>query len=186
MLRSIGPLFRLAGIDVLFDPESLVHQFSETCKSSVSLTPSFNHTQGLLIRYIICGYAQIRNMVKEDFHDMQEEARQFKALADPIRLRLAAILAIHGETCVCELAAALDEPEYKVSRHLGVLRSAGLVTARREGAWMHYSLSPTQTEFGRALQVCLQTLHASHRTVTADLTRLHQHRATKGEHCGHE
>ena len=60
---------------------------------------------------------------------MKEEAELFKILGDPIRLRLASLLAVQGETCVCHLAHALGEPDYKVSRHLAVMRSSGLVEA---------------------------------------------------------
>ena len=48
---------------------------------------------------------------------MDQEAAFFKVLSEPIRLRLMILLAIKGRTCVCQLAEALDEPEYKVSRH---------------------------------------------------------------------
>jgi len=64
---------------------------------------------------------------------MQEEAVLFKALSDPIRLRLTILLAIRGETCVCDLARALNEPDYKISRYSGILRMAGRVEARRDG-----------------------------------------------------
>jgi ArsR family transcriptional regulator, arsenate/arsenite/antimonite-responsive transcriptional repressor len=66
-------------------------------------------------------------------------ARLFKALGDPTRLRIVALLA-HGELCVCHLQHALDLPQAHVSRHLAVLRAAGVVGARREGSWMHYRL----------------------------------------------
>jgi ArsR family transcriptional regulator len=66
----------------------------------------------------------------------------FECLGDPIRRRILALLLIHDERCVCDLNAALDAPQPKVSRHLGVLREAGLVLARREGVWMYYRLHP--------------------------------------------
>jgi ArsR family transcriptional regulator len=66
----------------------------------------------------------------------------FEALSDPIRRRILVLLLIHDERCVCDLNAALDAPQPKVSRHLGVLREAGLVLTRREGVWMHYRLHP--------------------------------------------
>ncbi|MDT8375155.1 MAG: metalloregulator ArsR/SmtB family transcription factor [Mariprofundaceae bacterium] len=62
----------------------------------------------------------------------------FKALGDPVRLRLFCLLALKGEQCVCHLTRALRLPQSTISRHLGVLRSSGLVTARRDGKWMHY------------------------------------------------
>ena len=66
----------------------------------------------------------------------------FEALSDPIRRRILVLLLIHDERCVCDLNAALDAPQPKVSRHLGVMREAGLVLTRREGVWMHYRLHP--------------------------------------------
>lgn len=66
----------------------------------------------------------------------------FEVLSDPIRRRILSLLLIHDERCVCDLNAALDTPQPKVSRHLGVLREAGLVLTRREGVWMHYRLHP--------------------------------------------
>ena len=61
----------------------------------------------------------------------------FKTLADPTRLRLLNLLAC-GETCVCELTDTLRVVQPKVSRHLALLKRAGLVEARRNGKWMHY------------------------------------------------
>lgn len=55
-----------------------------------------------------------------------------------MRLRLFALLADQGETCVCHLTDALELPQSTVSRHLAVLRHAGLVTTRRDGKWMYY------------------------------------------------
>lgn len=66
----------------------------------------------------------------------------FEVLSDPIRRRILSLLLIHDERCVCDLNAVLDAPQPKVSRHLGVLREAGLVLTRREGVWMHYRLHP--------------------------------------------
>jgi len=64
--------------------------------------------------------------------------KMFKALGDPVRLRLFALIAAHNELCVCHLTAALELPQSTVSRQLGVLRHAGLVQARRDGKWMYY------------------------------------------------
>ncbi len=66
---------------------------------------------------------------------------RFKALGDPVRLRLFQLLAGCDELCVCHLTEALDLPQSTVSRHLGVLRHAGLVQTRREGKWMYYRLT---------------------------------------------
>lgn len=69
-----------------------------------------------------------------------ELAEVYKAAGEPIRLRILALLA-HGELCVCHLHGLLDAPQPTVSRHLAVLRHAGLVAARRDGSWVHYALT---------------------------------------------
>jgi ArsR family transcriptional regulator len=67
-------------------------------------------------------------------------ARQQKALGDSSRLRIVRLLK-EKSLCVCEIEEALELPQYAVSRHLGVLRQAGLVQGWREGTWMHYRLA---------------------------------------------
>ena len=62
------------------------------------------------------------------------------AMADPVRLRILRLV-LECELCVCELVDALGMPQYRVSRHLGALRKARIVTARRRGRWMHYRLA---------------------------------------------
>ena len=103
---------------------------------------------------------------------MQDEAALFKVLSDPTRLRLAVLLAIEGETCVCKLAKALGEPDFKISRHLGIMRSAGMVEARREGTWMHYRLAGPRHRLEKCLQDCFRSCLANHQAVKADLKRL--------------
>jgi ArsR family transcriptional regulator, arsenate/arsenite/antimonite-responsive transcriptional repressor len=70
-------------------------------------------------------------------HRNAEPAFLFKTLADPTRLRLLNLLAC-GETCVCELTDTLRVVQPKVSRHLALLKRAGLAEAHRDGKWMHY------------------------------------------------
>lgn len=73
--------------------------------------------------------------------ELQQSAQFFKALSEPVRLRILNLL-LHSdaEICVCALIEALDIPQSVISRHLAYLRKAELVQARREGVWMHYSL----------------------------------------------
>lgn len=61
----------------------------------------------------------------------------FKALADRTRLRLINLIG-DDEVCVCFFVEVLKTSQPKISRHLAYLRRAGLVTARREGKWIHY------------------------------------------------
>lgn len=62
----------------------------------------------------------------------------FKALSEEIRLRILKLLE-HGELCVCDIVAALNTIQPKVSFYLGVLKDAGLIKDRRQGKWIHYS-----------------------------------------------
>lgn len=64
----------------------------------------------------------------------------FAALADKTRLRLLNLMR-GGEVCVCFFAGALGTNNPKISRHLAYLKRAGLVTSRRDGKWMHYSIA---------------------------------------------
>ena len=68
-------------------------------------------------------------------------ARWFHALSDETRVEIVRLLA-GGERCVCELTEALDAAQSRLSFHLKTLRLAGLVTDRKEGRWVYYSLNP--------------------------------------------
>jgi ArsR family transcriptional regulator, arsenate/arsenite/antimonite-responsive transcriptional repressor len=63
----------------------------------------------------------------------------FKALSDETRLRILKLLE-HGELCVCDMVAAFDMIQPKVSFHLSVLKQAGLLKDRKDGKWMHYRI----------------------------------------------
>jgi len=63
----------------------------------------------------------------------------FAALADSTRLRLLNLMA-DREVCVCYFVEILRQGQPKISRHLAYLRKAGIVSARREGRWMHYRI----------------------------------------------
>jgi ArsR family transcriptional regulator, arsenate/arsenite/antimonite-responsive transcriptional repressor len=64
----------------------------------------------------------------------------FRALADRTRLRLLNLIG-DGELCVCFFVEILGTHQPKISRHLAYLRRVGIVSARREGKWMHYRLA---------------------------------------------
>lgn len=67
-------------------------------------------------------------------------AQLFQALSDPTRLEIVARLRT-GERCVCDLQDLLDAAQSRLSFHLKVLRECGLVTDRREGRWVYYTLN---------------------------------------------
>lgn len=70
-------------------------------------------------------------------------AKMFKALGDPIRLRLLSMIAStpgDGEVCVCDLTSPFELSAPTISYHLKILREAGLVSSDRRGTWVYYSL----------------------------------------------
>jgi DNA-binding transcriptional ArsR family regulator len=82
-----------------------------------------------------------------DQGEIEQAAQQAKALSDPTRLMLAAVLAEGGELCVCDLSWVLERAENLVSHHLRLLRAEGLAASRRDGKMVMYSL----TDRGREL-----------------------------------
>ncbi len=84
--------------------------------------------------------------------------RLFRALADPTRLRLINLIA-GQEICVCYFVDVLGSPQPKISRHLAYLRKAGIVAARREGKWIHYSLvMPADPHAAAVLKTTLESM----------------------------
>ncbi|WP_432763042.1 metalloregulator ArsR/SmtB family transcription factor [Actinomadura xylanilytica] len=73
-----------------------------------------------------------------------ELSRVFKALADPVRLRLLNLIASHegGEACVCDLTGPFELTGPTISHHLKVLRQAGLIEGERRGTWVYYRAVP--------------------------------------------
>lgn len=96
----------------------------------------------------------------------------FRAFADPTRLRILNLLQEHKEICVCDLVAVLGEAQPKVSRHLAVLRGAGLVDVRREGKWKLYALAGAPTPLHRTLLRCVSTCLGEIDELAADRRRL--------------
>jgi ArsR family transcriptional regulator, arsenate/arsenite/antimonite-responsive transcriptional repressor len=84
-----------------------------------------------------------------------ELAAMFKALGDPVRLRLLSLIASHpgGEACVCEISTTFDVSQPTISHHLKLLRSAGLLDSERRGTWVYYWVIPS------ALQQLSSVLH---------------------------
>ncbi len=72
-------------------------------------------------------------------------AKGFKALGDPVRLRLLSLIAARagGEVCVCDLTGQFDVSGPTISHHLRVLREAGLIDCERRGTWVYYWLIPS-------------------------------------------
>ena len=95
----------------------------------------------------------------------------FAALADPTRLRLLNLMA-GGEVCVCYLVEVLRQSQPKISRHLAYLRKAGVVSARRDGKWMHYRVERPKDEAAAAILDAVFASIKTDREMQADLARL--------------
>jgi ArsR family transcriptional regulator, arsenate/arsenite/antimonite-responsive transcriptional repressor len=84
--------------------------------------------------------------------NLARTARLCRALSDENRLRIIGMLT-SGERCVCELTAALDLGQSLLSHHLKTLKDAGVVTDRREGRWVYYTLNcDALDELGTSLE----------------------------------
>lgn len=75
-------------------------------------------------------------------------AKVFKALGDPVRLRLLSMIASRagGEICVCDLTPAFELSQPTISHHLKLLKQAGLIDSERRGTWVYYRLLPAMTD----------------------------------------
>lgn len=97
--------------------------------------------------------------------------RLLAALADPTRLRLLNLMR-GREVCVCYFVEILEQGQPKISRHLAYLRRAGLVCARRDGKWMHYSMErPADAAGASVLDAVLNSLKDD-KKMQVDLARL--------------
>ena len=103
---------------------------------------------------------------------MKHLAQTLKALSDPIRLRIILLLQAEGELCVCDLMAVLKLPQSTVSRHLAYLKRSCWVDTRREGVWMHYSLSRESCAICRELLQSLKKHAATLPEAASDRTAL--------------
>lgn len=83
----------------------------------------------------------------------EELAASFKALADPVRLRLLSLVASvpEGEVCACDLNEPLDRSQATVSHHLSLLVNAGLITREQRGKWAWFRVAPDRAEFVRSV-----------------------------------
>lgn len=95
----------------------------------------------------------------------------YQCFCDRTRLRIL-YLVTHGPLCVCHFQEILDEPQVKISKHLGFLRTRGLVKTERQGNWIIYSLpEKREAELERNLK-CLQDCASTDPVFRRDLQRL--------------
>ena len=104
--------------------------------------------------------------------DIKDSVLALKALAEPKRLRAAALLAYAGRPlCVCELVDALGENQYTVSRCLGSLCAAGLITKEKKGRWAMYELRGLSGPLGKFVSGLVSPAPCCG-SVAADIARL--------------
>ncbi len=90
---------------------------------------------------------------------MTEQAEVFKALADNTRLRILRLLVKAAcELCCCEITDSLRAPQYNVSKHLKILRQAGLIEGRQEGRWVYYSIPRKPDQFRKRLHDAVRSM----------------------------
>jgi ArsR family transcriptional regulator len=95
----------------------------------------------------------------------------YECLCDRTRLRILNLLA-QGPLCVCHFQSILDEPQVKVSKHLGYLKARGLVEAKQEGYWRIYSIVSKPNAALQANLACLQDCAQEDRIFRADAQKL--------------
>jgi len=115
------------------------------------------------------------HMHRGAYDTMDRLVRMLKALADPTRVRIIQLLQSRDELCVCEIVDALQLPQYSVSRHLGVLKAAGLLADWRQGKWMHHSLDPALSKQDRAVVSAVCARADADAVYRPDRRRLRRH-----------
>ena len=103
--------------------------------------------------------------------DVGPVSRLFKALGDKTRLRIVALLS-HGELCVCHIQEALEISQPNASRHLAILRAAGVVEDWREGNWVRYRLAAQQNADCQRILRALVGAFAQKKVLSRDIERL--------------
>lgn len=94
-------------------------------------------------------------------------------LSAPTRRKALALLSDGRELCVCELMAALDASQSRMSRHMAALKAAGLVTDRRDAQWVRYRCvrlcSPSAQRIVDAVLAATKTPSIAKRTIARNL-----------------
>jgi ArsR family transcriptional regulator len=115
----------------------------------------------------ICAY-----LVITEGKAMQDLIKATKALSDETRLRILNVL-LERECCVCEVMQALDISQSRASRNLGILEDAGFLTARRDGAWIVYSVDwQAANHYATSLAKLLKDSPISNEVLAQDKERL--------------
>ncbi|MGY0794208.1 ArsR/SmtB family transcription factor [Azospirillum argentinense] len=96
----------------------------------------------LYFAYLKNGYAFKGICARKDILMLEYACSLFQALSDPIRLRCIIMMRLNGAMAVNDLAFLLQVPQPKVSKHLAILKNAGLACRQRDASWVKYSIAP--------------------------------------------
>jgi ArsR family transcriptional regulator, arsenate/arsenite/antimonite-responsive transcriptional repressor len=102
-------------------------------------------------KFHIYGFSYKMRICRSGDGLMLDPVAFFKSLADDTRLRMLLLICREQELCVCELTAALDLSQPKVSRHLAQLRKVGLLLDRRQGQWVYYRLHSELVDWAKSV-----------------------------------
>ena len=108
-----------------------------------------------------------------------ELVKIYECMCDQTRLRILHLL-MEGPLCVCHIQQALQEPQVKISKHLGYLRRHGMVSAERRANWMIYRLPNKRPQQLESNLACLQDCAREEKVFRADRARLHKIRTKFG------
>jgi ArsR family transcriptional regulator, arsenate/arsenite/antimonite-responsive transcriptional repressor len=126
-------------------------------------------------------YSDIR--ISDQPGTMTSPSQLFRALADRTRLRIVNLLT-RGSLCVCDVQRILAQPQSSVSRHLALLKSAGLIQDRRDGMRIFYGLTGWDSRLARAVLSAIRAHLASEADYSADIAELT--RLRERGHCHEE
>lgn len=102
--------------------------------------------------------------MSQNIYDVR--ANVFKALAHPTRLKIIELLGDHDEICVCDIARKLSIEQPTISKHLSVLKNAGIVSNRKDGLMVLYKLR---------MKCCLDFFSCVDTIIFADIKKKTQH-----------
>ena len=107
----------------------------------------------------------------------------FKCLSDQTRLTCLMLIQQEGELCVCELMEALQESQPKISRHLAQLRKFNLLSDRRQGQWVFYSINPSLPDWAIDILNTTAQSNSSFIKDSLDNLSLMRSRPDRGQIC---
>lgn len=92
-------------------------------------------------------------------NEYEKNAKVFKAFCDENRLMILELLQT-GEKCACRLLEDLNIGQSTLSHHMKILCDSGVVKARKEGKWIHYSISPEGSAYAKNLLVKITEIYS--------------------------